>query len=548
MHLSSRALQMRSLVIIALVSFNLCQSLKATETTSSGNPLWVTDHKLLEILKSIDEDPAAPVQILGENVTNPIGWLNLHLDYYIDLIEDTRLSNALLIAYLMGYSQQEIENLSTRFLSSEDTSDLVNSILNSTADLINRIESSPDHWFYLGDTLKRIEQNAERLAFRESNIQVDQQIYTEIAEELALIYESIPSLTAASVPYPYPSIEISVSADLNQQLHNGTYKPWNNLRLRFDGHIISSEINRRADFVIGHSEKDNFNHLTLIFFKPLNIHNLAKEIESTWDGVIGPVFIPELHRSNIVRQSDLHWYAFSVTWVTEGSSIPNAETRIVEVADDVVTELSSSEFISRIQYLNTNQINSLKAAPGDILGFASLNAQFSVIDSPETILETPLKFQFKDEQGDWTNFARLTPLHPDDFSREWRISVNYPYGAGTFTLPFTLEETSSRTKDVFGSRFRHPDNWIEQADLGWINDRKYPWLWHTQLGWLYLDEASSSKNAWWTYDRQLGWLWLPLSDLYPYIWANDRWLWYQEGSTHPRWFFDYKINQWISID
>ena len=391
---------------------------------------------------------------------------------------------------------------------------------------------------YSGNMADRIHENAELLALRESDFLLDQQIYTEISNDLELIYDSIPSLSAATTRPAYltSNVLVSVTEEIDLQIANGSYAPWNELKALYGG-----SIHKRYDWSSGIT-------YSFVFDSILDSQLLAQQIEASWVGIkyaYPNFYVGDSH--DIIRYPGTGWYAFTAKWGDCPSGCINSNTRLVAIENGSVNLLDPHEILDRIEFLGLNA-NPLRAASGDKISTSTIKAHFNLKAFPETFLETNVQLQYKNAQSEWINIHYAAGIQQSDFSKECRAIVNYPYDTQTVTLPFTLEETTSRTKDVFGSRFRHPDNWIEQADLGWINDRKYPWLWHTQLGWLYLDEASSSENAWWTYDRQLGWLWLPLSDLYPYIWANDRWLWYQEGSSHPRWFFDYNINQWISID
>ena len=58
--------------------------------------------------------------------------------------------------------------------------------------------------------------------------------------------------------------------------------------------------------------------------------------------------------------------------------------------------------------------------------------------------------------------------------------------------------------------------------------------------------SAFSDNIWlWTPD--LGWLWTTES-LYPYLYSSSEgaWLWYQRGSSSPRWFYNYGTGSWES--
>jgi hypothetical protein len=58
--------------------------------------------------------------------------------------------------------------------------------------------------------------------------------------------------------------------------------------------------------------------------------------------------------------------------------------------------------------------------------------------------------------------------------------------------------------------------------LGWLYVRSYPWVYFSQRGWRYVQEAgiSNHANAWWFYDSVIGWFWTT-RDLYPWIYRLD---------------------------
>ncbi len=79
------------------------------------------------------------------------------------------------------------------------------------------------------------------------------------------------------------------------------------------------------------------------------------------------------------------------------------------------------------------------------------------------------------------------------------------------------------------------------VELGAANPN---WIWHQQHGNMWVEPSSTPAGVWfWTPDR--GWLWTR-SEWYPYIyrWDNNRWYWYQKGSTNPRHLLDLQTGRW----
>jgi hypothetical protein len=82
--------------------------------------------------------------------------------------------------------------------------------------------------------------------------------------------------------------------------------------------------------------------------------------------------------------------------------------------------------------------------------------------------------------------------------------------------------------------------------FGYFNTGSYPWVYHLTLGWLY-PYATSAGNIWF-YDPLMkgGSFWWTSATTYPYVYrASDRaWLYYEAGSSNPRWFYNYSTNKW----
>ena len=85
--------------------------------------------------------------------------------------------------------------------------------------------------------------------------------------------------------------------------------------------------------------------------------------------------------------------------------------------------------------------------------------------------------------------------------------------------------------------------------LGWFGDSATlggNWIWHNKHGYLYADPHSSPDSIYfWTMD--MGWLWTR-STTYPYLYrfSAGAWLWYQPGSSNPRWVFNFGTGAWES--
>ncbi len=86
-------------------------------------------------------------------------------------------------------------------------------------------------------------------------------------------------------------------------------------------------------------------------------------------------------------------------------------------------------------------------------------------------------------------------------------------------------------------------NWL--GWFGYFNEVHFPWIYHNQHGWWYSN--ADATDALWIYTMDMGWVWTRDS-LYPYIYrrSDTSWLWYQPGSSAPRWFYNLSAGQWES--
>jgi len=70
------------------------------------------------------------------------------------------------------------------------------------------------------------------------------------------------------------------------------------------------------------------------------------------------------------------------------------------------------------------------------------------------------------------------------------------------------------------------------------------WIFHAELGWVYL--VSSSTNSIWFWRNDLGWLWTSERS-FPFLWRHDEsnWTYLHNTESGPSFFFSYARNNWI---
>jgi hypothetical protein len=129
--------------------------------------------------------------------------------------------------------------------------------------------------------------------------------------------------------------------------------------------------------------------------------------------------------------------------------------------------------------------------------------------------------------------------------------------AGTYTgiVSFTSND-SNESPNTFTIKgvVTAPLNWWSAAqNLGggwyryfWFGDFSVMgggWIWHNRHGFMY--SASTSADNIWLWTQDMGWLWTG-NGTAPFFFrqSDGAWIWYQQWSQNPRWFFNFSANTW----
>ncbi len=99
--------------------------------------------------------------------------------------------------------------------------------------------------------------------------------------------------------------------------------------------------------------------------------------------------------------------------------------------------------------------------------------------------------------------------------------------------------------EFFPRAFRLENGWYFQSAapaLGLINVSTFPWIYQPSLGFWYIDDFAGMDFA---FDPTMGWLYI---HAYPYLYrySDGAWLYYEEGSRAPRYFFNFSTSEWES--
>ena len=89
--------------------------------------------------------------------------------------------------------------------------------------------------------------------------------------------------------------------------------------------------------------------------------------------------------------------------------------------------------------------------------------------------------------------------------------------------------------------------WKNQTWFGNFYDLSFPWIYHTELQWLYFSE--SSEGSFWLWSKELGWIWTQAS-AFPYCFSNSNegWLYLDLKDRNSLRYYDFKSEDWIKFD
>jgi len=159
------------------------------------------------------------------------------------------------------------------------------------------------------------------------------------------------------------------------------------------------------------------------------------------------------------------------------------------------------------------------------------NSSFSL--DPNGTLKTSLVFDFE-TKSTYSIRVRMSEQGGLSFEKVFTITVTDKTEKTTETVVLLLEGVSISA------------GWKEAGWFGFYYAQYYPWVYHENLGWIYVSEDVS--NGAWFYREKLGWLWTNPSR-YPHLFrsSDSHWLFVDVGHKPTR-YYDYSIPSWKSIE
>ena len=86
-------------------------------------------------------------------------------------------------------------------------------------------------------------------------------------------------------------------------------------------------------------------------------------------------------------------------------------------------------------------------------------------------------------------------------------------------------------------------NWKNEGWFGYFMDTYFPWVYHQDLGWIYM--AGVSPTSFWFYSEKLGWVWTGLTH-YPALYSSNEkgWIYFDKVKSA---YYSYVTNFWNSF-
>ena len=141
-------------------------------------------------------------------------------------------------------------------------------------------------------------------------------------------------------------------------------------------------------------------------------------------------------------------------------------------------------------------------------------------------------------------FSRLEGILPETDYHFRAVAENAEGVAHGESATFRTENASALygAVEVEGKR-----NWLVSDWFGEIYRTETPWIYHSQLGWLYM--VSEDQYSIWLWSNDLGWVWTT-ADTYPYLYrfSDGAWLNFAFFTDTRRIFYNYLVEGWELYD
>ena len=112
-----------------------------------------------------------------------------------------------------------------------------------------------------------------------------------------------------------------------------------------------------------------------------------------------------------------------------------------------------------------------------------------------------------------------------------------------------IDPKIANPKSPFAALADMGDGWRESDWFGALNDNPYPWIFHEQHGWMFVQHRSEQDDVF-LYDQSSQTWWYTSQSIFPSIFNFHRnsWMFYVTDSTTPRRFVDLVTAEFFSLE
>jgi len=129
-------------------------------------------------------------------------------------------------------------------------------------------------------------------------------------------------------------------------------------------------------------------------------------------------------------------------------------------------------------------------------------------------------------------------------------TFNYTVWDGSYLVP-NVKSESNGTVEIVVSRASSLPSWRFLKKFGYYNQTSQDWIYHNDLGWLYLDDIAGVETYTWMWHEDMGWFWTG-NTYFPDLYLNDlaRWMsWKGSRTTGNSWtIYDQVGKEWLDSE
>ena len=129
-------------------------------------------------------------------------------------------------------------------------------------------------------------------------------------------------------------------------------------------------------------------------------------------------------------------------------------------------------------------------------------------------------------------------------------TFNYTVWDGSYLAP-NVKSESNGTVEIVVSRASSLPSWRFLKKFGYYNQTEMNWIYHNDLGWLYLDDVAGVETFTWMWHEDMGWFWTG-NTYFPDLYLNDlaRWMsWKGSRTTGANWTIYDQVNKiWMDSE